>query len=757
VNRRPETDIVVLLVSLAMAVTPLAPVFGAGVLVLPVTAGLLLGAVVALLSARLRWGTAVTMVAALVGFLLLGSAVAVRSEALMGFLPSARSLVALLSGAVTSWKQVLTLDPELGSVGNTLVAPFLLTLVGALGAVSLALRVRVARGATAAVIPVAVLGVSVLLGTKVAVAPAPIGIALVLSLGTWAAWRAGALAPRRVGSLVLVAVVVIGLGSVTGPWVAEQRPRYVLRDEIVPPFSAADQASPLSAFRKFVKDWGDTPLLTVRGLPDGATVRLATMDAFDGVVWNVAGAEAADGSGSFRRVGSAVDTLNRSGRRATVEFEVHDLPFVWLPTVGWSKQIDFTGSDLRAELRYNDATGTAALVDGVPDGLRWTAQVVVPQAPDEAQLDSAAIGQVALPAPRDVPDVVTQFASQRAGTAGSPGLIARTLETDLATTGFFSHGLTDRGEAPSLSGHGAFRIAILLSSMVGDGEQYASAMALMAREMGLPARVVLGFVPSPDAAGEKEITFTGSDIQAWVEINFAGYGWVSFFPTPDESRTTRQDTSKDVSAAQPQVRQPPPPPQAPVNAPDDDTEQPRTADNQEQSRSSHLWRTIGQVALVGGVPLVALLGPPGLVLLLKRRRRSRRLRADGGVRRVVGGWDELLDQAADLRRPLPPQATRRELAVALSGSFGRRPSRTPVPGRRAVGIGGPVATLAARADAVVFGGQEPSAAEVEAYWAQVDSTMQAMRRAVPRRVRWGSRWSPVSLRRAARRRHGRSV
>ena len=381
--------------------------------------------------------------------------------------------------------------------------------------------------------------------------------------------------------------------------------------------------------------------------------------------------------------------------------------------------------------------------------------MVVPQAPDEAELDSAAIGNVALPAPRDVPDVVAQFASQRAGTAGSPGLIARTLETDLATTGYFSHGLTDRGEASSLSGHGAFRITILLSSMVGDGEQYASAMALMAREMGLPARVVLGFVPRPDVAGDKEITFTGSDIQAWVEINFAGYGWVSFFPTPDESRTPRQDTSQDVSAAQPQVRQPPPPPQARVNAPNDDTEQPRTADNQEQNRDSHLWRTVGQVALVGGVPLVVLLGPPGLVLLLKRRRRSRRLRADDGVQRVVGGWDELLDQATDLRRPLPPQATRRELAVALSGSFGRRPSGTaPGPGRRAVGIGGPVATLAARADAVVFGGREPSEAEIQAYWTQVDATMRAMRRAVPRRVRWGSRWSPVSLRRPVRRRHG---
>lgn len=749
-SRRPDVDVVVLTLVLALAQLPLVPVFGAGALLLPALAGMLLGVTVSLVSAQLRWGAAVTVAVALTGYLVIGPAVAVPDKAALGFLPTGTSVLALLSGAVTSWKQVLTLDPELGSTGDVLVAPFLLALVGTLGALTVALRAPRRVSALGALAPIAVLVVSVLLGTKVSVAPVPAGVVTVLVLGTWAAWRAGTLAPRRVVSLGAVLAVVVGLGAVTAPWLADQRPRYVLRDEIVPPFDLAAQASPLSAFRKFVKEWGDTDLLTVRGLPEGATVRLATMDAFDGVVWNVAGAEAAEGSGTFRRVGSEVDTLTRSGTRAVVEMQVHDLPFVWLPTVGWTQQVAFGERDsaLRTELRYNDATGTAVLTGGVPAGLSWQASVVVPAVPDEASLDRAAIASVVLPEPREVPEVVATRAGEIAGTAGSPGLIARSLEEELRTNGFFSHGLTDRGDAPSLSGHGANRITELLGgTMVGDGEQYASAMALMARSMGLPARVVLGFIPSPEQAGSEAITFTGSEIQAWVEIDLAGYGWVSFFPTPDESQTPREDTSPEQAAAEPAVRQPPPPPQAPVTAPDDDTEQPNTDDRQEQSRDSQIWATVGRVALVGGIPLLVVLGPPLVIAALKRRRRRRRRWAPDPVQRVVGGWDELLDGATELRRRLPAPATRRELAVSLAASFSTRGEDVPAGGgRRAVGVGGPVATLAARADAAVFSGREPTDAEVEAYWNQVATTTEAMRRAVPRRLRWRARWAIATRR-----------
>jgi hypothetical protein len=305
-TRRPEIDVLVLVPAIALAGLPLVPVFGPVALLRGLVGGVVVGTLVALVSARLRWGVWVSVAVAFAAFL-----VAVPGATLLHVLPRPEGVWQVLTGAVTSWKQVVTLEPELGTSGNTLVAPFLLGTAASLGALSLALRSRARAGAFAALVPPVVLVVSTLLGTKVAVGPVVSGLVLVVALTSWASWRCGTFAPRRVLSLALVVAVVGALGAVTGPWVATANPRYVLRDEIVPPFDPTSQASPLSAFRKFVKDWSDTPLLTVRGLPAGGQVRLATMDAFDGVVWNVAGAEAAEGSGTFRRVGSEVDTQER--------------------------------------------------------------------------------------------------------------------------------------------------------------------------------------------------------------------------------------------------------------------------------------------------------------------------------------------------------------------------------------------------------------------------------------------------------------
>lgn len=107
--------------------------------------------------------------------------------------------------------------------------------------------------------------------------------------------------------------------------------------------------------------------------------------------------------------------------------------------------------------------------------------------------------------------------------------------------------------------------------MVGDSEQYASAMALMARDLGLPSRVVLGFLPKnedgeiTDARTEKtsgngtKIEFTGNDVTAWVEIKLQGLGWVAFYPTPKE--TKMPDENQNLTPPNPQtlVRQPPVP------------------------------------------------------------------------------------------------------------------------------------------------------------------------------------------------------
>lgn len=752
---RPKVavDAVVLGLAVGLALLPLVPVYGLSSLAPTAVGGVLLGAGLAALAARRRWDAGLTTGALLGAYALFSGALAMPTAAIAGVLPSPTSVTGVLRGVVSVWKEVLTLDPELGAAADVLVAPYVLALAGSAAAVSIAVRSPRRTGAWAGLLPVAVLAVALLLGTKVSVQPGPAGVALVGLLLPWAAWHLGTLAVRRMVALGVVALCVGGAGIAGAPVVVGETGRLVLRDELVPPFDPRDHPSPLSGFRAFIKDWRETELLTVRGLPEDARVRLATMDAYDGVVWNVAGSAQSQGSGTFRRVGETIDTTAR-GTSARVEFEVHELPMVWLPTVGYAERFTFTGGDavdLAADLRYNDATGTAVLTEGIPAGTRWVVDVVVPEVPEAADLEQASLGSTSLPALEGVPEAVLIHATSTAQSASSPALIATSLAEGLAQRGYFSHGVED-GEEPSLSGHGADRITTLLTAdlMIGDGEQYAAAMALMARELGLPARVVLGFVPDETQQGTDEWVVTGDDIQAWVEIEFAGLGWVAFDPTPDESRTPEDDPEPTPAEPEPKVRQPPPPLSEPVEPPEEDTEPPQTDDLPPDVTTEDDWRFVILVAAGVGVPVLALLVPPLLIALAKRRlRRARRTTGDP-VTRVVGGWQDLLDEARDLRRGPPRTATRRETAVHLAVAFPR-----PAAGRGSAAppVGGTVAGLAASADAAVFGPGEPAESQVELYWQQVEVARRGMRSAVPRRHRLRSRWTTASLRagrRAAR-------
>jgi transglutaminase-like putative cysteine protease len=95
----------------------------------------------------------------------------------------------------------------------------------------------------------------------------------------------------------------------------------------------------------------------------------------------------------------------------------------------------------------------------------------------------------------------------------------------------------------------------VLEDRVGYCEYYATAMAVMLRETGIPARVAVGFLPGrvtlePDPANGRETTeFTVStaDAHAWVEVLFPGYGWVTFEPTPRSDETQIVPTASDLA------------------------------------------------------------------------------------------------------------------------------------------------------------------------------------------------------------------
>ena len=174
---------------------------------------------------------------------------------------------------------------------------------------------------------------------------------------------------------------------------------------------------------------------------------------------------------------------------------------------------------------------------------------------------------VRMPAQDGVPQDFVEVASKAVADAATPIEQVRALQTWLSEGGFFSHGL--EGEALSRAGHGAERISTLLGAeqMVGDDEQYAVAMALLADELGIPARVVMGFHPDEDAAKNPVFTATGDTLHAWVEVAFEGVGWVPFDPTPPEDQVPNDQTTKPRADPKPQVLQPPPPQQEPVDLP----------------------------------------------------------------------------------------------------------------------------------------------------------------------------------------------
>lgn len=69
-------------------------------------------------------------------------------------------------------------------------------------------------------------------------------------------------------------------------------------------------------------------------------------------------------------------------------------------------------------------------------------------------------------------------------------------------------------------------------------EYYASSMAVLLREMGVPTRYVRGFLPGELDRGTGTWTVRNRNGHAWVQVFFPGYGWIDFDPTGAVSELT---------------------------------------------------------------------------------------------------------------------------------------------------------------------------------------------------------------------------
>ena len=125
--------------------------------------------------------------------------------------------------------------------------------------------------------------------------------------------------------------------------------------------------------------------------------------------------------------------------------------------------------------------------------------------------------------------------------AGSPYEATVTIERWLRTVGGFQY-----DEHPPYSGPAPPLVDFLERTKLGYCQQFAGTMALMLRYLGIPARVAVGFTSGTWKDGKW--TVTDHDAHAWVEAWFAGYGWLTFDPTPGRGTLSATYTNASDSA-----------------------------------------------------------------------------------------------------------------------------------------------------------------------------------------------------------------
>ncbi|EST23239.1 transglutaminase TgpA family protein [Streptomyces roseochromogenus] len=274
--------------------------------------------------------------------------------------------------------------------------------------------------------------------------------------------------------------------------------------------------------------------------------------------------------------------------------------------------------------------------------------------------------------PSSVPKVVAQTARQITAGARNHYEEAVKLQEYFAVSGGFQY------DTQVEVGRGPDAIANFLKKKQGFCVHFSFAMAAMARTLGIPARVAVGFAPgTPQADGS--VTVNQKDAHAWPELYFAGVGWTRFEPTPTRGTTPSytlsdtpgtslpdQDLPSHHSSTAPSTAASPSESCTPelVKLQGCDTASAAAAPHSGGGGTGPWWYLlIGLGALVvAAVPLSP--------LLWRMRVRSVRLGGharteQGAVAHTLAAWQELTDSAWDHGIPPDESLTPRRAAARI--------------------------------------------------------------------------------------------
>ena len=684
--------------------------------------GITVGAGIALLAARFRWSPVIWFAALLGSYLLLGGPMAVPDTTIGVVVPTLETLRRLVLLIFQGWMDLLTVATPAGDMSGPAAVPLLAGLL--VGAAMMGIVRFTGAVHWPVLIPVGWLAFSIAFGVRTAPTAIWLGAALGVGILVWL--TAHRLSATRITNaeillrkdrgmsrstakvvaaglvIALAALVAVGVNVLAG----ERVNRQVLRDSVAPPLQLQEYPSPLTKYRLYELTLKDEVLFRVTGMPVETRLRLAVMDTWDGVVFNVSQA-----SSQYLRAGRELPWVPASDPAdAAITAAAYD--DVWVPTFGDSSRIEFDGVRATAQARglyYNRTTHQALTTAGIGEGATVAVEAapVVPTSDEvRASLSDAGAGQAALADVTRVPDVLVKAATDWTVDATSAYEQLSIIEERLRSEGYYSDG----SDGLSRSGHTAERLGTMFDATqwIGDDEQYATAMALMATQLGIPVRVVMGFYPLDGDVPTDEWEVTGTQAHVWVEANLDGAGWVSFDPTPDRDKLPQTEVPAPKPQPKPQVD---PPPDPPEKLPEDPVVADEDAVNVDEEDDQH--SNLGLILAITGIAVggALLAASPLLVIAGLKARRAARRRTHGPVSdQLSGAWDEVVDRARDLGYQAPSNWTRREAAAGLQAEYPDVP----------------VERVAHHIDASVFGASAPLAATRDQVWEEADRLRAAM-------------------------------
>lgn len=387
-------------------------------------------------------------------------------------------------------------------------------------------------------------------------------------------------------------------------------------------------------------------------------LRLTSLDIYNDGAFSSAELKAPQSA----RVSNGLGVTPPSHTEVTTNVRVENgYDFRWLPVPSTAVSVKING-----DWRYDPSTATIFSASTTTSGSHYTVESSPDEpTPTELANDSSGVGQLELDL--QTPGVSTRvrtLTQRLTGHASSEYEAALEIQRYLTSNRFTYDASIPPDNGPDPLGD------FLFHTKRGFCQQFATAMAVMARLAGIPSRVAVGFTAGarqPDGS----YLVTTHDAHAWPELWFPNYGWLPFEPTPRTDGQAQTPSYARVKPGQlgskipgPKESLAPQPGGVKADLPHKGVggkSQPIGGSSAGTSSSgSHLALLIVLLIILVVAMLLAI---PFTVRDLTRRRRWRAL-ADHPE--AIGlAWAELRDSAIDAQAPWDDAGTPRTLAAAL--------------------------------------------------------------------------------------------